>query len=471
MSFVKRDESIKKHHKVVIVGGGIVGASILRTLALHGIDCLLINKGDFSSQTSSRSSKMLHGGIRYLESFDFSLVHEALREKNLWLDLAPHLAYEAKFHLPVYRDFKYPLLGYRAALAIYDTLSLFKNSPHKILNAPAALQEIPELRQEGLTGAGIYYDAIVDDSKLCLENIYDACLEPNAKALSYCELVKCTEDRGRYVLEIKDQLQGDQFSVSAEHLIFATGPFSDRLLKKLDIRPNSAFILPSKGIHLWLKKESLDIKNPLVLQTKDGRVVFIMPQQEAILVGTTETLLSEHDEIYDIEVTQEDIEYLLLQLKEFFPQTKISEENIITSYAGVRPLVRSHKNMNKTSRKERLVELGNKMHLLIGGKLTTFRTMVFPLVKKILKEESSEFDPHLTANPFRQQSLVLPFKAANIDRDLLYAIITQEKVRTLEDLKERRLGSICPHRFNFSEDLSAVFNDILKEAQLLYKES
>ena len=142
-----------KHYKSVVIGGGIVGAGIFRDLAVHGVETLLIEKKDFSSQTSERSSKMLHGGIRYLENMDFALVFEALHEKNLWLKLTPHLAQEVPFYLPVFKDSKRPLWMIRIGMFLYDFLSSFQNTPFKIKSAKEVSAEIPELKTTGLSGA------------------------------------------------------------------------------------------------------------------------------------------------------------------------------------------------------------------------------------------------------------------------------------------------------------------------------
>ena len=163
-----------KHYDVVIVGGGINGCGLLRDLALNGVKALLIDKGDYSAQTSQGSSKMLHGGIRYLENFDFGLIQEALEEKNLWLKLTPHLCFEREFYLPLYRYSKYTPWMLEAGLIIYDFLSHFQNRPHQMLNAEETMKLLPSIDSKGLKGSGKYYDGIVDDAKLSLECLYDA---------------------------------------------------------------------------------------------------------------------------------------------------------------------------------------------------------------------------------------------------------------------------------------------------------
>jgi glycerol-3-phosphate dehydrogenase len=187
-----------KEYEVVIVGGGINGCGLLRDLALNGVSTLLIEKGDFSSQTSQGSSKMLHGGIRYLENLDFGLVMEALEEKNLWLKLAPHLCFEREFYLPLYKYSKYSPWMLKCGLLLYDFLSHFQNKPHAMLSKDEAAKVIPSLDTKDLKGAGKYYDGVVDDAKLGLECLYDALLEPNTVAKSYHEVVHCQKVNDGY---------------------------------------------------------------------------------------------------------------------------------------------------------------------------------------------------------------------------------------------------------------------------------
>ena len=156
-------KKIEPFYSTVIIGGGIVGGGIFRDLALHGVDTLLIDKGDFCSQTSQRSSKMLHGGIRYLENLDLRLVWEALHEKNLWKEILPTLCVEEAFHLPIYKGVsKYPLSLTRVALFLYDFLSSFKNAPYEIISASESLKRIPSFNAHGLKGCGIYHDVVMD---------------------------------------------------------------------------------------------------------------------------------------------------------------------------------------------------------------------------------------------------------------------------------------------------------------------
>lgn len=439
-----------KHYKTIIIGGGIVGAGLFRDLCLHNIDCLLVDKADFASQTSQSSSKMLHGGIRYLENFDFHLVQEALHEKNLWLRLAPHLCYEQPFHMPIYQESKYPLWMYRIGLNLYDFLSYYQNSPHRVYNAGEVLEVIPDLKKEGLRGAGVYYDAIVDDAKLTLESIYDGLQFPASAALNYTELTNFTVNENIYHCEFRDTLSGELFSATAGDLVFATGPFTDKLLHQLNINWTS-HLAPSKGVHLWLKPDAIKISKPAILQTKDGRVIFVIPERNSILVGTTETQTTE--DFFNIKASQEDIDYLIKNIGYFFPGANLKHDSILSTFAGVRPLVKENaaQGLSKISREHKIFRPRSNMHIILGGKLTTFRTMVQATAELIVGKYHQSYNSNKTLEPLSQPSIVPTFTPHKITEADIFKIIKNEKPKTFEDLVKRRLS--IPEKSHWNESL------------------
>lgn len=436
-----------KEYDVVIVGGGINGCGLLRDLALNGAKALLIDKGDFSSQTSQSSSKMLHGGIRYLENFDFSLVQEALEEKNLWLKLTPHLCFEREFYLPLYRYSKYTPWMLQAGLFIYDFLSHFQNRPHGMLDAEETLRTLPSIDPKGLRGAGKYYDGVVDDAKLTLECLYDALLEPQVDALSYHEVTKTHHVADGYEVTIQDCRKPQAETVKAKFVVFLTGPFTDELLPKLGI-PWTPQLVPSKGIHLWLKEGSIEVKGSVVLTTKDNRVVFVIPQRGGILVGTTETKVDQ--DMFNIKATQGEVEYLLGVLQQYFPNAELTDASIISTFAGVRPLARedgSSEVLGKVSRHHKIFRPTSHSYVMIGGKYTTFRRMCQELAREIIPRVGLRYKPNLTLNPLRQHSLMPTFgEKPKLTLELVKKIIATEKVTTFEDLVKRRLSLLeDPH--------------------------
>jgi glycerol-3-phosphate dehydrogenase len=430
-----------KHYDVLIVGGGINGCGLLRDLALNGVKALLVDKGDFSSQTSQGSSKMLHGGIRYLENFDFGLVQEALEEKNLWLKLTPHLCFEREFYLPLYRYSKYSPWMLKSGLLLYDFLSHFQNRPHGMLDAEETMKTLPSIDPKGLKAAGKYYDGVVDDAKLSLECLYDALIEPQVEALSYHEVTSTTQSDDGYKVTITGRFTNQTETVSATYVVFTTGPFTDQLLPKLGI-PWSPQLIPSKGIHLWLKEGSINVKGSVVLTTKDNRVVFVIPQRDAILVGTTETPVDQ--EIFDIKATQSEIDYLLKVLQQYFPAANLSSASIISTFAGVRPLAKEEghqEGLGKVSRHHKIYRPTSHTYVMIGGKYTTFRKMTQELAREIVPRLGLRYRPNLTLNPLRQHSIMPTFgDQPKLTIEMVKKIIATEKVTTFEDLVQRRLS-------------------------------
>lgn len=445
-------------YDVAIIGGGVVGAGAFRELALRGKSALLLDKGDFSSQTSQSSSKMLHGGIRYLENFDFLLVREALREKNLWTRLAPRLTKEEMFYIPVYKSSKWPLFFVRIGLFIYDLLSGFQNPKRRTLNAKDALNALPGLKSEGLRGAGVYSDAIVEDSKLALECVYDAIGERN-HALNYHEVVAVKKVQDHYVVHTEDKLTGKLGSYKAKDLVIAAGPFTDQLMKKLDLPWGPKLIL-SKGSHLWIKEDALKIASPMVLQTSDNRVIFVIPQRGAILIGTTEKALAPDEEIFNIKASEEEVSYLLGAVNEYFPKANIDHSHIISTFAGVRPLVAEKgKARGKVSRKHKIYSPQEGLYVVIGGKYTTFRVMAEDVVKKIFKANGEPFEKNLSARPLSRPSAVGMVMPAMLPQDIIQRIVATELPRTKEDVICRRLSALsqdCP------EKLAQLINSLLK---------
>jgi glycerol-3-phosphate dehydrogenase len=453
-----------KQYDVVIVGGGINGCGLIRDLALNGAKTLLIDKGDFSSQTSQGSSKMLHGGIRYLENMDFGLVQEALEEKNLWLKLTPHLCFEREFYLPIYDYSKYAPWMLKCGLLLYDFLSHFQNKPHGMLNKESTLQQIPSLNPKGLKGSGKYFDGVVDDAKLSLECLYDALLEPHAEALSYHEVTAAKKTTKGYEITYSSVFDKKSETVFASFVVFTTGPFTDELLPKLNI-PWSPKLAPSKGIHLWLKEGSIKASGSVVLTTKDNRVVFVIPQRGSILVGTTETKVQE--EIFNIKAHDEEVTYLLSVLNQYFPNSSLDSSSIISTFAGVRPLVReegSNETLGKVSRFHKIFRPDSHTYVMLGGKYTTFRRMNQELAQEIVPRLGLRYEPNLTLNPLRQHSVMPTFgRKPQFTKELLEKIIKTEKVSTFDDLIRRRLSLVEEPR-----DLSHVMGLPLEEVKAYF---
>ncbi len=435
-----------KHYKAVVIGGGIVGAGIFRDLALHGVETLLIEKKDFSSQTSERSSKMLHGGIRYLENMDFALVFEALHEKNLWLKLTPHLTAEAPFYLPVFKDSKRPLWMIRIGIYLYDLLSSFKNSPHQLKNKKETLEDIANLKEHELKGAGVYYDAIMDDAKITLEVIFDGLKEKCASALNYTEVLNVRKHDGKNIISCKNTLTNESFEVSADQVVFALGPFTDRFLRTIPMYHWQNVLLPSKGTHLWISSKDLPLKHPIVMTPKsekgknEDRVIFVIPHEGQVLVGTTE--VAYHGDYFDVKPSEPEITYLLNSLNDYFPTLNLNHSHILASFAGIRPLVKEGNggDLGKTSREHKIFQPMSDTYVIAGGKYTTFRVMGQDITRDICHKYHFAYNNEHSIRPLRQRSVVNPFKWIVPRREELIQICETEMPKTFEDLLHRRLS-------------------------------
>jgi len=376
-------KEIKNQYDYLIIGGGIAGAGVFRELSLAKKSCLLIDKKKFLSQTSSSSSKMLHGGIRYLEKFDFPLVSEALREKNFWLKEKPHLISEKKFFIPVYENAPHSLLKLGLGVKVYDLLSGFKNSPSQYHSKEETLNFLPHLCPDNLKGSVSYYDAILNDKKFGLEIIeesksdYCHCLEETAMT----SFVKTNDG---YDVELESS---SQQKISVKKIIFATGPFTDQVMKEFNI-PWKDKILYSKGSHLFLKKSLIQLDYPIVIQEKK-RVIFLIPHKDYHLLGTTEIKLERDINLFDLTISQEEKSYLIENFQNYFPNFTIGPEQIMQTTAGVRPLVAPKGISSSTgpgdiSRNHKIYNPASDIFVLIGGKYTTFRVMAKDLLKELI---------------------------------------------------------------------------------------
>ncbi len=445
-------------YDTIIVGAGIVGAGIFRDLSLHDHSVLLIDKDDFASKTSQSSSKMLHGGIRYLENLDFALVYEALHEKNLWLKIAPDFTYEERFHLPVFHESKRPLWQIKIGLLFYDLLSGLRNTQHQILKKTELLNTITNLNEEHLTGAGVYSDAIVDDYKLNLELIYDGLVYPNSKALNYHEFKKIEKHGDYYQVDVFDKLKNNSKKFKCQNIIYATGPYTDSLLKK--ITPTWQNVLsPSKGSHLWLKSDKLNLKRPVVITTKDDRVIFIIPQNNMVLVGTTEIL--ENDLPDNLKISEAEINYLINELNSYFPKSNIGRNDILGSFTGVRPLAKdASDSLKKTSREHRIIQNAENSFIILGGKYTTFRTMGQFISKIIITRKGKAYNDQLSMTPIIRKSICPSFKSVCPNTRELTLILENEFPKSINDLVERRIGinSKKMWDYKFDEKYDAYFS-------------
>lgn len=359
----------------LIIGGGMAGAGVARDLVLRGASVALFEKGDFASGTTSRSSKLIHGGLRYLELWDFGLVRESLRERETLQRLAPHLIRPLPFLVPIYRGSSRGLIKVRIGLALYDWLTPGKRSEHyRVLPVPEALALEPGIRVDDLRGAGYYFDdLLVSPERLCLENLLSA-VRHGARAFNYCQVEEVVRGRlGIDGLRVRDLLSNTVHKVRGRVIVNAAGPWVDRIRDLAGIRDRGTrLIRTTKGIHCLLARMT---DRAVYLSTRDDRMIFMIPWRQFSLVGTTDTDFDGNpDRLW---ATRDEVLYLLGEIRRVFPDPRVTEANVIYTYAGVRPLTfAAGKSASKVSRQHRVFsEAGGKFLTITGTKLTCFRSL------------------------------------------------------------------------------------------------
>ena len=363
---------------VLVIGGGITGAAIARDAALRGFRTALVEKGDFGSGTSSASSRLIHGGLRYLEQFDFRLVLEASRERRVLLRIAPHLVRPLPFLFPVYRGARVPAWKVRCGLWLYDLLAAFRNvRVHQWLGRKATLRLEPGLREKGLKAAGLYYDAQTDDARLVLATMRSAA-QAGALVANYVEAVSLLKPDGRVRgATVRDLLNDETRTIRALIVVNACGPWVDGL-RRLDEPSADALLRLTKGAHVAVPRKRLGNTHAITLTSPiDGRVMFVLPWGDAdqSYIGTTDT--DEAVSPDDVRATAEDVIYLLRSANAFFPQARLSPHDVVATWAGLRALLRPERNLapSQVSREHRIAESASGLLTIAGGKLTTHRVM------------------------------------------------------------------------------------------------
>jgi glycerol-3-phosphate dehydrogenase len=370
---------------LAIIGGGINGAATAREAALRGLKVALVDAGDFAGGTSSRSSKLIHGGLRYLEQFDFKLVHESRAERRTLLALAPHLARPLPFVLPIYRGDPYYPLKIRIGLSIYDLLGNLGNEDrHRMLKPSEALRLIPALQSQDLRAAAIYYDSETDDARLTLEMIL-AAAERGAAVANYAEVLALhavPDGQDIVAAEVEDRPSGQRFEVRARYWVNATGPWVDHVRALLPGFDGSKTIRLTKGTHVILPALSPD--HALFAAIRPGERIFLMlPWHGYALLGTTDT---DYDgDPASVQPDQQDINYLLAALNRILHQPFEMSE-VLGCFAGLRALaIEPGRSPSENTREYRFHEERGIRNLtsICGGKLTTARALGENLVSRI----------------------------------------------------------------------------------------
>lgn len=381
-------------YDLVIIGGGITGAGVARDAAQRGLKVFLLDSADYASGTSSRSSKLVHGGIRYLENLEFHLVFEALSERANLLKMAPHLVHPLRFMIPLYKAGRVGFFKMGLGMMLYDALALFRSPKlHERLSAKKTLNRQPVIQEQDLLGSYVYSDAYMDDDRLVFETLRSA-VDAGAEAVNYVKAVGVVWDHSNKVKSIKvqDYLTGKSWNISCRHVVSAVGPWTDQLGEAV-FKDWKKCLRPTKGVHLTFEKSRLPLGSAVVMAAEE-RIVFAIPRHEMVIIGTTDTDFS--GDPAQVSTTNEDVDYLLGVAAKYFPKAQLKRDDIVASYAGVRPLVKDDSDsVTKTSREHVIFSDPRGVTFVAGGKYTTYRLMAEQIVDESLKFLNPKIDKSL----------------------------------------------------------------------------
>lgn len=372
---------------VLVIGGGITGAGIALDAASRGLSVALVDMQDFAAGTSSRSTKLIHGGLRYLKQLEFRLVAEVGREREIVYENSIHVTTPEKMLLPIYKNGSLGRFSASIGLKLYDSLAKVRKSERrKMLSKKETLKLAPFLREEGLLGAGFYVEYKTDDARLTLEVIKKA-VEYKALCLNYAKVTGFVYDRNRIVAaKVRDEITGETITIHATQIVNAAGPWVDVILEKDNRNGRSRKSLKlTKGIHIVFDKSVLPLEQAIYFDTDDGRMVFAIPRGNKVYVGTTDTFYEE-DPVHPV-AKSEEVAYLLNALHSIFPSLSLKEEDVESTWAGIRPLIfEEGKNPSEISRKDEIWTSKSGLMTIAGGKLTGYRIMAERIVDLIVKK-------------------------------------------------------------------------------------
>ncbi|MFE5322961.1 glycerol-3-phosphate dehydrogenase/oxidase [Paenibacillus sp. NPDC056579] len=364
---------------LLVIGGGITGAGIALDAATRGMRVGVLEKNDFGSGTSSRSTKLIHGGLRYLKQGDVKLVQEVGRERAILYKNAPHLVVPAPMLLPVYKGGTYGYLATSIGLYVYDWLAgVARKERRKMLSRKQTMELEPLLKKDGLKGGGLYFEYRTDDARLTLDIMKTAC-QRGAKAINYTEVTDFVYENGRAAgVTVHDRISGRHHEIRAKHIVNAAGPWADEI-RSIDGSLKGKRLFLTKGVHLVVDSHRLPVHQAAYFDTPDGRMVFVIPRGHITYIGTTDTAYSAS--IDQPRMTQEDRDYLIRAVNAMFPAVKLTERDIRSHWAGLRPLIYEEgKGPSELSRKDEIFISDSQLITIAGGKLTGFRKMAEKVV-------------------------------------------------------------------------------------------
>ncbi|MBC1638235.1 glycerol-3-phosphate dehydrogenase/oxidase [Listeria welshimeri] len=443
---------------LVIVGGGITGAGIALDATTRGMNVALVEMGDFASGTSSRSTKLVHGGLRYLQQFEIKEVADLGKERAIVYENGPHVTTPEWMMLPFHKGGNMGKTTASFGIRLYDYLAgVKKNERRKILSAKETLAKNPFVKKEGLKGSGYYVEYRTDDARLTIEVMKKA-VELGANAINYTKAEHFLYDDNKQVVgvTVTDRLTGKAYDIKGHRVINAAGPWVDKV-RKLDYATNNKHLRLTKGIHLVIDKKKFPMEQAVYFDTPDGRMVFAIPRDKKVYVGTTDTVYDEA--VINPKALESDHNYVIKAINYMFPDVHITEKDIESSWAGVRPLIYEEgKDPSEISRKDEVWFSESGLITMAGGKLTGYRKMAEKLLddvsKTLTKETGKKYKPVQTKH--------LPISGGDIGGSEQLESFLSKKAKegnnrfgwTLEEGREiaKRYGSNIDQLFTYAQE-------------------
>jgi glycerol-3-phosphate dehydrogenase len=385
---------------LLIIGGGITGAGIALDAAARGLRTALVEMQDFAAGTSSRSTKLIHGGLRYLKQLEFKVVAETGRERAVVYENGPHVTTPEWMLLPFYKGGQLGPVSSRLGLALYDFLAgVAKDEWHKMLDASETLRREPLLRKEGLKGGGYYVEYRTDDARLTLEVLKRA-VEFGATAVNYAAVGELLYDGSRLAgAVVRDRIGGGRYALRARHIVNATGPWVDGI-RELDRSKHGKSLRLIKGVHLVFDQKRFPLRQSVYFDAPGGRMVFAIPREGKTYIGTTESDYA--GDPANPRVEADDLLYLLDAANAVFPSLGLTPGDVESGWAGLRPLIRQDgKNPSEISRKDEIFLSPSGLISIAGGKLTGYRKMAGRVVDLVSRRRQADGLPALPASPTR----------------------------------------------------------------------
>ncbi|MDQ6596769.1 glycerol-3-phosphate dehydrogenase/oxidase [Bacillus salipaludis] len=414
----------EKKFDVLVIGGGITGAGIALDASSRGMITALVEMQDFAAGTSSRSTKLVHGGLRYLKQFEVKMVAEVGKERAIVYENGPHVTTPEWMLLPMHKGGTFGPFSTSIGLRVYDFLAGVKKSERRMmLSAQQTLAKEPLVKKEGLKGGGYYVEYRTDDARLTIE-VMKAAIEKGATACNYSKVTNLIYENGIVVgVMVQDPFTGEKYQVRAKKIVNAAGPWVDQI-REMDHSKKGKVLQLTKGVHLVIDQSRFPLKQAIYFDTPDGRMVFAIPRDGKAYVGTTDTFYDQ-DKAHPY-MTSADRSYIIKAINYMFPDVKITEKDIESNWAGVRPLIYEEgKKASEISRKDEIWESKTGLITIAGGKLTGYRkmaeTIVDLLAAKFNDEEGTNYPACMTKD--------MPISGGDVGGSIHFSDYVSRKVK------------------------------------------